>query len=99
MDRHPQGYYPFETLGYDNSNFIIDQDDWYMAAKISEDGLWRLKYGETPGLTAEYTKRLPARVKEMMPHFRAPPRSRSPTSVRTGCTRGWRRACGPGASY
>ena len=42
-----------------------------MAAKISTDGLWRLTYGEVPGLTVEeYTERLPSRVREMIPHIR-----------------------------
>ena len=44
-----------------------------MAAKISSDGLWRLTYGEVPGLTVEqYTERLHARVREMIPHLENP---------------------------
>ncbi|TPX14730.1 uncharacterized protein E0L32_005125 [Thyridium curvatum] len=60
-------YYPFEKLGYDDSNFIVHQSDWYMAAKIATDGLWRVTYGDVPGLTIEeYTRRLPMRFKEMI---------------------------------
>lgn len=48
-----QVYYPFEKFGYIDSNFIIHPEDWYMAAKITKDGLWRVSYGEVPGLTPE----------------------------------------------
>lgn len=38
-----------------------------MAAKIATDGLWRVTYGDVPGLTIEeYTRRLPMRFKEMI---------------------------------
>ncbi|KAM5370221.1 hypothetical protein ACJZ2D_008624 [Fusarium nematophilum] len=61
-------YYPFEKFGYGDASFIVDQNDWYMAAKISKDGMWRVTYGDTPGLTKdEYEKRLPMRYKEMLP--------------------------------
>ncbi|KAJ3468007.1 hypothetical protein MRS44_002072 [Fusarium solani] len=61
-------YYPFEKLGYGDSNFIVDQNNWYMAAKITKDGMWRVTYGDVPGLTKEqYTERLPMRFKEMLP--------------------------------
>lgn len=39
-----------------------------MAAKISKDGMWRVSYGDIPGLTKEqYIERLPMRFKEMIP--------------------------------
>jgi 2-polyprenyl-6-methoxyphenol hydroxylase-like FAD-dependent oxidoreductase len=39
-----------------------------MAAKITKDGMWRVTYGDVPGLTKEqYTERLPMRFKEMLP--------------------------------
>ncbi|SCO31867.1 related to monooxygenase [Fusarium fujikuroi] len=61
-------YYPFEKFGYDDSNFIVHPTDWYMAAKITNDGLWRVTYGDIPGLTKEdYEKRLPMRYKQMLP--------------------------------
>jgi len=46
-------YYPFEKFGYIDSNFIIDPEHWYMAARISTDGMWRVSYGELKGLTRE----------------------------------------------
>jgi 2-polyprenyl-6-methoxyphenol hydroxylase-like FAD-dependent oxidoreductase len=39
-----------------------------MAAKITNDGLWRVTYGDIPGLAKEeYEKRLPMRYKQMLP--------------------------------
>ncbi|KAH6976474.1 hypothetical protein BKA56DRAFT_688213 [Ilyonectria sp. MPI-CAGE-AT-0026] len=61
-------YYPFEKFGYDDSNFIVHPSDWYMAAKITSDGMWRVTYGDVPGLTKEqYTERLPMRFNEILP--------------------------------
>ncbi|KAL2205523.1 putative monooxygenase [Sarocladium strictum] len=61
-------YFPFENFGYDDCNFIVHPTDWYMAAKITSDGLWRVTYGDIPGLTKEeYLQRLPMRYKQMLP--------------------------------
>jgi 2-polyprenyl-6-methoxyphenol hydroxylase-like FAD-dependent oxidoreductase len=39
-----------------------------MAAKITNDGLWRVTYGEIGGLSPEeYRERLPAKFKKMLP--------------------------------
>lgn len=47
-------YYPFgKSYGWTDSNFIIDRENWYMAAKITTDGMWRVTYGETIGLTCD----------------------------------------------
>jgi hypothetical protein len=48
-----QVYYPFEKWGYIDSNFIIDEEHWYMAARISNDGMWRVSYGELNGLSRD----------------------------------------------
>jgi hypothetical protein len=48
-----QVYYPFDKFGYIDSNFIIDREHWYMAARISNDGMWRVSYGELNGLTRD----------------------------------------------
>ncbi|KAL4929705.1 FAD-dependent oxidoreductase [Aspergillus undulatus] len=61
-------YYDFDKFGYEDSNFIIHQTDWYMAARISKKNLWRVTYGDVPGLTNEqYAERLPMRYKEILP--------------------------------
>ncbi|KAG4430042.1 hypothetical protein IFR05_014481 [Cadophora sp. M221] len=61
-------YYDFHKFGYWDSNFIIDPKNWFMAARITTDGLWRVTYGDTWGLsTEEYLKRQPQRFEEMLP--------------------------------
>ncbi|KAJ9483383.1 hypothetical protein VN97_g10021 [Penicillium thymicola] len=61
-------YYDFAKFGYEDSNFIVHPQDWYMAAKISKDNLWRVTYGDVPGLTKEqYVERLPARYEQILP--------------------------------
>ncbi|OJI91472.1 hypothetical protein ASPTUDRAFT_38497 [Aspergillus tubingensis CBS 134.48] len=62
-------YYPFEKHGFDwDSNFIIDPEHWFMAARISNDGLWRVTYGEVGGLSVEELQaRQPAKFKAFLP--------------------------------
>ncbi|KAI1612541.1 hypothetical protein EDD36DRAFT_239588 [Exophiala viscosa] len=61
-------YYDFTKFGYWDSNFIIDENDWYMAARITNDGLWRVTYGDVWGLsTEEYLKRQPERFEKILP--------------------------------
>ncbi|KAH7082636.1 hypothetical protein BKA63DRAFT_583651 [Paraphoma chrysanthemicola] len=61
-------YYNFEPYNWMDSNFIIDPEHWYMAAKIGKDGLYRITYGEKPGLTNEQLQeRLPWKFKSMLP--------------------------------
>lgn len=39
-----------------------------MAAKITKDGMWRVTYGDTPGLTnEEYLARQPMRYEQILP--------------------------------
>lgn len=60
--------YDFKKFGYWDSNFIIDPEDWYMAAKITKDGLWRVTYGDEWGLSnEEYMKRQPMRFEKILP--------------------------------
>lgn len=62
-------YYSFEKHGFDrDSNFIIHPEHWYMAARISNDGLWRVTYGELPGLSFDELKaRQPEKFKAFLP--------------------------------
>ena len=61
-------YYDFSKFGWHDSNFIVDPDNWFMAARISNDGLWRVTYGDKTGLTTEeLLERQPARFKEILP--------------------------------
>ncbi|KAF7553250.1 hypothetical protein G7Z17_g3756 [Cylindrodendrum hubeiense] len=61
-------YYDFKKFGWNDSNFIVHPDHWFMAAKISNDGLWRITYGESSGLTnAELLERQPEKFRKMLP--------------------------------
>lgn len=64
-----QTYYDFEKFGWQDSNFIIHPEHWFMAARITTDGLWRVTYGENNiGLTRdELRERLPKKFKDMLP--------------------------------
>lgn len=44
-----------------------------MAARITKDGLWRVTYGEKPGLThKELLQRQPMKFKQMLPGHSEP---------------------------
>ncbi|KAI1623585.1 hypothetical protein EDD37DRAFT_429969 [Exophiala viscosa] len=61
-------YYDFSPYNWEDSNFIIHPEHYYMAAKIGTDGLYRITYGEKPGLTLEQLKeRQPMKFKEFLP--------------------------------
>jgi len=61
-------YYDFSKYGYEDANFIIHPEHWHMAARISNDGLWRISYGELPGLSREeLIARQPKKFEQMLP--------------------------------
>ncbi|KAF2438086.1 FAD/NAD(P)-binding domain-containing protein [Karstenula rhodostoma CBS 690.94] len=62
-------YLPFdERFGYWDSNFIVHPTDWYMAAKITKDGIWRVTYGDDASLSRdEIVKRQPLRYQKILP--------------------------------
>ncbi|KAF2741878.1 FAD/NAD(P)-binding domain-containing protein [Sporormia fimetaria CBS 119925] len=62
-------YLPFdEKFDYWDSNFIVHPTDWYMAAKITTDGLWRVTYGDDANLTREeIVERQPMRYEQILP--------------------------------
>ncbi|KIH92476.1 hypothetical protein SPBR_02793 [Sporothrix brasiliensis 5110] len=67
-------YYDFGgKFGFDDANFIIHPEHFFMAAKITADGLYRVTYGETPGLTrAQYLARQAWKFATMLPGHPAP---------------------------
>jgi 2-polyprenyl-6-methoxyphenol hydroxylase-like FAD-dependent oxidoreductase len=68
-----QTYYDFDKFGYSDSNFIIHPDHWHMAARISKDGLWRITYGEIPGLSREeILARQPMKFQTILPGHPGP---------------------------
>ncbi|KAI0474169.1 FAD binding domain-containing protein [Xylariaceae sp. FL0804] len=46
-------YYDFSKFGWKDSSFILHPEHFFMAARITRDGLYRVTYGETPGLSWE----------------------------------------------
>jgi hypothetical protein len=63
-----QVYYPFEKWDYLDANFFIHPEHWHMFARISTDGMWRVSYGEIPGLSdEELIARQPMKFQKMFP--------------------------------
>ncbi|KAF2635591.1 FAD/NAD(P)-binding domain-containing protein [Massarina eburnea CBS 473.64] len=62
-------YLPFdERFDYWDSNFICHPTDWYMAAKITTDGMWRVTYGDDEQLGRdEIVQRQPMRYESILP--------------------------------
>ncbi|KAJ0342169.1 hypothetical protein COL922a_001562 [Colletotrichum nupharicola] len=46
-------YYDFHKFGYEDANFIVDPEHWYMASRISKDGVWRVSYGVPAALSKD----------------------------------------------
>ena len=64
--------YPFEKLGYEDVQFIIDPEHWHMVARLTKNadgsGWWRVSYGEVSGLTREeLIARQPMKYEAMLP--------------------------------
>ncbi|KAK9424368.1 putative Para-nitrophenol 4-monooxygenase [Seiridium unicorne] len=60
--------YNFDQYDLSDSNFIVHPEHWSMAARITRDGLWRVTYGEIPGLSNdELRQRLPEKFKAFLP--------------------------------
>lgn len=63
-----QTYYDFDQFGWEDSNFIVHPQDYYMAARITKDGMWRVTYGEESGLSrGQLLERQPAKFEKMLP--------------------------------
>jgi len=60
--------YDFAAHGYDDANMVIDPVDWAVIAKLGNDNLWRVTYGEDANLDeAAILKRLPERFARILP--------------------------------
>ena len=63
-----QTYYDFTPYNWQDANFIIHPEHWYMAARIGKDNLYRITYGEIPGLTTDQLRaRQPEKFKAFLP--------------------------------
>ncbi|KAH6614433.1 hypothetical protein B0J18DRAFT_300817 [Chaetomium sp. MPI-SDFR-AT-0129] len=66
-------YYPFEKYGWWDANFIIHPEHFFMAAKLTSTGLYRITYGETPNLTlSAYLARQPYKFRTILPGHPTP---------------------------
>ncbi|KAF6828067.1 FAD binding domain-containing protein [Colletotrichum musicola] len=67
-------YYDFEgKFGWRDANFIIHPEHFFMAAKIDNDGLYRVTYGEDPGLSVEELRaRQQEKFRTMLPGHPGP---------------------------
>ncbi|KAF4548425.1 FAD-binding domain-containing protein 38 [Elsinoe fawcettii] len=61
-------YYDMSPYNWGDSSFVIDKEHWVMVAKITTDGMYRITYGELPGLTYDQLKeRQPWKFKTFLP--------------------------------
>ncbi|EKD15703.1 uncharacterized protein L3040_004009 [Drepanopeziza brunnea f. sp. 'multigermtubi'] len=61
-------YYDMSPYKWQEVNFILDREHWSLVAKIQNDGLLRVIYGDIPGLTREeYIARQPMKFKHFLP--------------------------------
>jgi 2-polyprenyl-6-methoxyphenol hydroxylase-like FAD-dependent oxidoreductase len=60
--------YDFAAHGYADANMVIDPVDWAVIAKLGNDNLWRVTYGEDASLDeAAIMERLPERFTRILP--------------------------------
>lgn len=63
--------YPFEKLGYEDVQFIIDPVHWHMVARLTKEadgsGWWRVSYGDLSLSRDELIARQPMKFREMLP--------------------------------
>ena len=57
--------FDYDKHGWSDANWIVHPEHWHLAAKINSNGLWRIAYGEEPGLPLDQPS-LEARVKEKL---------------------------------
>lgn len=62
-------YFNFEKHGYAASNMVAAGNDWHIIAKINDQNLWRIAYGEDSTLSEDERRaRIPERYKNFLPH-------------------------------
>ena len=84
-----------DQFGWEDSNFIIDREHWFMAARIGphedpKENVWRISYGELPGLSHdELMARQEWKFEQMLPGRPKPDKyrvlNRSPYKVHQRC--------------
>jgi 2-polyprenyl-6-methoxyphenol hydroxylase-like FAD-dependent oxidoreductase len=60
-------YYDFDQFGWDDFNFVIDPEHWYLAGRLPGN-IWRVTYGEDVSLSAEECiQKQPEKFEKMLP--------------------------------
>lgn len=60
--------FDFSALGFSESTMVADPENWAVIAKINDQGLWRVAYGEDSGLSREeQIARVPERLSRYIP--------------------------------
>lgn len=60
--------YDFAKHGWADMSWVVDPVDWAVVAHLSQDGVWRVSYGEIGGLSdEELAKRMPEKLKKILP--------------------------------
>ena len=90
-----------DQFGWEDSNFIIHPEHWFMAARIGPDpdpkkNIWRISYGELPGLSnEELMARQEMKFEAMLPGHPNPDQyrvvNRSPYRVHQRCCESMRK--------
>jgi 2-polyprenyl-6-methoxyphenol hydroxylase-like FAD-dependent oxidoreductase len=54
-------------------SWIIDPDNWAVVGHLTQDGMWRVSYGEVAGLShEELKKRMPEKLRRVLPGHPTP---------------------------
>ncbi|KAK5123266.1 hypothetical protein LTR85_002696 [Meristemomyces frigidus] len=87
--------YDFDQFGWEDTQFVIHPEHWYMAARIGahpdpKQNIWRISYGELPGLSAEeLMARQEMKFEKMLPGHPKPEQykvlNKSPYRVHQRC--------------
>ncbi|KAI1811295.1 FAD binding domain-containing protein [Poronia punctata] len=66
-------YFDFSKFGWSDANFIVHPEHFFMSAKLTKYGLYRVTYGEKAGLTwSEMKARLPQKFQTILPGHPGP---------------------------
>ena len=66
-------YYDFSQFGWEDANLIIDPEHWFLAARISKDGMYRVSYGEKAGYSRDQLiARQPLKYEILLPGHPTP---------------------------
>lgn len=61
-------HFDFEAHGWLDGNFMVDPEHWALIGRITNDGLWRVSYGEKDGLSHDEIKgRMDWKFEQMFP--------------------------------